>query len=129
MDISYFLDLKDGRISELLICSVSSTTASMLGLKTPHIYLKTAELNHILRHVDIFQLRHLPDMISNGLLVKETLRPDSFLAIYQHEPHRYKIAMKIASNGREVWISTMHRTNPKQTTAILNRASIIRRHR
>ncbi len=129
MDISYLLDLKDGRISELLMCTFPPITVSLLGLQTPYVFLKTAELHHLLRHVDLTLVRNLPVMISNGQIAREHHRPKSFIAISDHNGNSYKIAMKVASGGHEVWVSTMHRTKPKQCAAILKRADIIRNNR
>jgi hypothetical protein len=67
----------------------------------------------------------LPAVINRGLVIREIR---CLVASYLHEETRYIATMKRAPSC-EIWITTFHRSKPKQTKALLKRGEVLRTHK
>ena len=104
---------------------------SELGWDMPWVYLSTESCIHIFKvHSDLqeFDVLALPAVINRGLLIRETHRPRCLVASYVLEGARYIATMKRAPRC-EIWVTTFHRSKPKQTKALLKRGEILRSHK
>lgn len=129
MDLNDLLNLRDGKIQRLQVCRLPSPTVSLLRIHAVDVFIETDELIHCLKHVDVAVMCEVGKFIREGLLVRETERTNMLIALYQHTRCRYKVAVKIAAGGHELWVSSVYRTKPKHTKAMLKRAAIVRNHR
>jgi len=122
-----------GETDKVLVAELSSTTISLLNVRTAEVHMNAKALKHIIdenrREITIADVLLLPKMISDGLLIRETARNDSFVISYQAAKYRLKAAFVIAAGGHEIWVSTLHRMRLRQIRALLKRGTIIRRHR
>jgi hypothetical protein len=80
------------------------------------------------RHPDISfdEYRIVPNVVRCGMAAQE--RPNELVFCYDHSPeHRYRLMIKVTFPG-ELFVTSFHRTKPRQTRAILARATLLRRH-
>src|SRR5580704_1667444 len=123
--------LRSGRLANHLIGQIPPKVLSALGWNMPWVYLSSESCIHIFeKHHDLqeFDVLALPAVINRGLLIRETDRPRYLVASYLHERTRYIATMKRASSC-EIWITTFHRSKPKQTKALLKRGEVLRAHK
>ena len=81
------------------------------------------------RHPDIGSAEYsmIPEVVRLGLVDQE--RPNELIFCYHHPSgRRFRLIVKATSIG-ELFLASFHRTSPRQTKAILARASLLRRHR
>lgn len=124
-------DLRAGRIASHLIGELPVAVCTILGWEHPWVYLSKESCQHIFEiHSDVteFDLLALPAVIGGALLIRETHRPACLIASYVHETKRYIATMKRA-RSLEIWITTFHRSKPKQTSALIKRGTILRTHK
>jgi hypothetical protein len=107
--------------------------AARLHMHCQHdmIHLSGMTLEHIFeRHpdVDFFEMQILPHALRFGVWIAD--RGTSCCVSYRHrETGRfYKVSLKSAMHGTEVYVTTFHKTNPRQTQSLHNRGPILRRH-
>lgn len=102
-----------------------STSLRMVNLSREVL----AKINE--EHGDIvdFTFLELPHLMQHGLWIGERRRP--LCAVVSCEgafsPLRYKVAIKRAAHGPDLWLSTFHRARPRVTKSLLNRGHVIRR--
>lgn len=125
--------LRAGRFSERQVGELPNQDLSILGWRSPLVFLSRESLQHINdSHPDItdFDLLLLPDMIRSGLLIQEVAKPAYISACYQFDTKRFCAVMKVATRSRfDIWLVSMRRMKPRQTRAILKRGRIIRPHK
>src|SRR5262245_25601767 len=125
--------LYHGGTGRQLVGKLSPAMASLLNVRTLLIYINAATLRHIIdekpRQIEISDVLLLTRMISDGWLVRETSRRNSFVISYQSPKRQLKAAFKIAAGGEEIWVSTLHQSNARQTRALLKRGTVIRNHK
>ena len=115
--------LRSKGLASHLIGQIPPKVISALGWDMPWVYLSSESCIHIFEeHPDLreFDVLALPAVINRGLLIRETHRPRCLVASYLHEETRYIATMKRASSC-EIWITTFHRSKPKQTKALLKK--------
>jgi hypothetical protein len=127
-------ELGRGEIDCIEIGQLPQHVAKALGLKNPLVYLSRDSLGHIRQeHPDLTDVELLlaSRAIATGLLIREKNKP-YLLACFQHPEdanRRYKANMKIAAGNADMWLTTFHRTHPRQTRALLQRGEILRKHK
>jgi hypothetical protein len=123
--------LRCKRLASHPIGQIPRNVLSTLGWDMPWVYLSTESCIHIFeKHPDLqeFDVLALPAVINRGLLIREKHRSSCLVASYVHEGTRYIATMKRAATY-EIWITTFHRSKPKQTKALLKRGEILRDHK
>jgi hypothetical protein len=123
-----------GQIEVVVVGTLNPPAVSLLAAQTPLICIAKKELIHILNdhddHITLKDLMLMPAMITDGLIIKEHHRPNRLVSCFELSAQkRYCLAMKLAKGGHEGWISTLHRTKPKQTQRYLARGVIIQNHK
>lgn len=123
--------LRRGLLANHAVGELPQRVISALGWDMPWVYLSKESCAHIFKeHPDLkeFDVLALPRVIDRGLLIREIRRPQYLVASCLHEATRYVAVMKRASS-REIWVTTFHRTKPKQTKALLRRGYVLRPHK
>src|SRR5262245_13403507 len=94
-----------GETDKLLVGRLSPGIVALLGVRNASVHMNSRALRHIIddknRKVSISDVLLLPTMISDGLLIRETARHDSFVISYQSARCRLKAAFIIAAGGHE----------------------------
>jgi len=68
----------------------------------------------------------IPDAVRLGLAVEE--HANQLIFCYHHPSgRRFRLTIKVTLIG-ELFVTSFHRTSPRQTKAILARASLLRKH-
>jgi len=82
------------------------------------------------RHSDLsdFVFLEIPHLLRHGLWIGENRKPLCAVTSCEgaYSPLRYKVAIKRAINGPELWLTSFHRVKPKATAALLRRGHVIR---
>jgi hypothetical protein len=118
--------LRRGLLASYPVSQLPQRVLLSLGWDMPWVYLSNESCAHIFReHPDLkeFDVLALPAVIDRGLLVREFRRPQFLVASCLHETKRYIAVMKRAAS-REIWVTTFHRSRPRQTKALLRRGYV-----
>jgi hypothetical protein len=134
MNLDNLIKVRRGELYFTKVATLPKCVADAFSARFTDVCLSKRQMGHILQNhpdVKLEDFLKLPVMLHDGLLVAEKNRPNTFVSLYQDaNGARWKASVKITENGHEVWLSTMHRTKPKQTKAILRRTeTIIQTHR
>ena len=80
--------------------------------------------------MDDFDIITIPYGLQKGLFIGDERFPHMVVVNYLYPDNltRYKVVLKCARQGRELWISTFHRLRPRQTKSLLKRGIIIKAH-
>lgn len=85
------------------------------------------------KHFDItdFEIITMAYGLQNGLFISDIRKENCLIInyIYPDNRIRYKMVIKSAANGTELWVSTFHRLRERQTKALLSRGHIIKKHK
>lgn len=104
-----------------------------LASSTGIVNISGERLQHIMKdHKDLTEI----DIISmsyglqHGMFASDPRDSKCLVVTYVHPDTqvRYKIAVKCAAGGRELWVSSFHRMRKRQTSALLKRGKLIRKH-
>ena len=82
------------------------------------------------RSLTDFEIITMSYGLAHGLFIADDDNTHCLLVNYCYPDTgvRYKIAVKVANNYTELWVSTFHRLKPRQTIPLLKRGRIIRTH-
>jgi hypothetical protein len=127
------LDLKNRFRDPIRVGELPFDVSKKLRLRNHGVYLSLASYNHIQNaHPDItdYVLLLLPLALRRGLIVQERVKMNVIVVSYIHDETslRYVVALKIASSGNEVWVSSIYRSKRRQTSRILKRGVILKNH-
>ena len=118
LEHSRLMQLLKGNNNPLWICNIPDRARATLGCSTGAVYLSTDSAKHILeKHNNItdFDLLMLPIAIERGNLLKEKFRNNGINSIYETgESKIFFVALKVASKGHELWVSSMYRIEKRQ---------------
>lgn len=126
-------DLKSGRHENIWVGEFPYDVARFLNLKNHNVYLSRISLKHIFEdHPDVklTNILILPMAIKQGLLVRETKKPNMIMVSYLDtiERRRWIAAVKIAEGGNDNWVSSFYRSRQRQTKSICSRGTVIKGH-
>lgn len=98
--------LYHGGKDRLLVGRLSPAIASLLNARTLLVHINAATLRHIIdekpRQIAVSDVLLLTKMISDGLIVREAARQNSFVIFYHSPERQLKAAFKIAAGGEEI---------------------------
>jgi hypothetical protein len=131
LELSQLYELLANPDKKILIGHLPDAARTHMACKHDMIHLSGATLKHIFeRHpdVDMFQMLILPFALRSGLWIAD--RGTTSCVSYLHEVtgRYYKVSLKSAMQGTEVYVTTFHKTNLRQTQSIRNRGPILRNH-
>jgi hypothetical protein len=80
--------------------------------------------------MNYFDFIKLPIGLARGLVITDGRTPRSVVVCYVAPDSnvRHKVVVKATANGSELWVSTFHRTKPRQTRALLARGRVLKTH-
>ena len=110
---------------------VPPEVADYLGTPLRMVNLARSALAKINREhpdIDDFAFLELPHLIRHGLWISENNRPLCAVASCEgaFSTFRYKVAIKRARSGPDLWLSTFHRARPRATKSFLRRGAVLR---
>lgn len=125
--------LRQGRDGTLFVGTLARAGVEFLRAKTVSVLISKDGLLHIdKQHDDItdFDVITMSFGLQRGLFIGDRSQPTHLIIsyIYPDNSVRYKIVVKSALNGSELWISTFHRLRPRQTRTLLKRGLVIKPH-
>lgn len=104
--------------------------AGAFGAQTHAVLLSASTLvKQKERHtgLELWEYEILPDILRFGLVIQEFPRQLAFC--YQHHTgRRYRLTIKSTEDGAQVFVTSLHRTQPRQTRALLRRGLVLRHH-
>ncbi len=132
--IEDLINLRSGYKSSHQVAELSQKILEKLGWRSPIVYLSKVSLLHISEaHPDItdFDLLLLPKIIADGLLIQETKRKNILIASLQLDGADIRLVaiLKRAETNFDIWIQSVHRTRKRQTTSLLKRGTMIKKHK
>ncbi len=137
MNLADLRDLLYGeRIMPLVVGIIfENHISAAIGVRTHEVLLsKDTVLKQHERHPDL-EAEHytiLPFIIRHGLVIHEKKGRRSLAICYEPAPlypgGRFMVALKSPVHGREIFVTSLHRTKPRQTQALLKRGNILRNH-
>lgn len=129
-ELSRLHELIAGRHDPLVVGPLPLVAVDYLKAKVPLVYLSRYSIQHILEEhpdVSLFDLLRAPIVLRDGLLIGDR---NCVVASYcvSEENIRYKAVVKCAGGGCDLWLTTFHRTAPRQTKSLLKRGKVLRLH-
>lgn len=133
IELSRVHALRQGWVSALAVGPLHKAGADYLKSTAGEVWISRERLLHIDNQHDglsDFEIISMSFGLMNGLFVADEKRPNCLIISYvlPNQSRRYKIAIKSAAQGRELWVSTFHRTRPRQTRTLLTRGRVIKPH-
>jgi hypothetical protein len=136
MDLAQLLRLLNsrGRIS-VPVGRVELLIAKAIGAETDLVLLsKDTLIKQCERHPDIRAVQYamLQKALDVGLVLVERANPKTAAICYQDptdETKRYRLQIKRTEDRKSIYLTSFHRTQPRQTRALLKRSRIVRSHR
>ena len=132
LDLEDIANLLAGNSAPIPIGRIVNQARSHLSQKTSVVLLSTDSTRHILTehgdHMEPSTLLILPDALRIGLWIAD--RGNSCRISFEEKSTgvRYLAAIKATQNRRELYLTTFHRAQKKQTKAVLKRGKILRNH-
>jgi hypothetical protein len=127
--------LARGHLDHLVVGELPYDVVRRLGWPGQIVYLSRVSYDHIRQtHPDVTRtdLTMASLALSNGLLIHDANRPTHISICYQHPEKvevRYIMAVKRASKGPDIWMTTFHRSKRRQTISALRRGTVLRKHK
>lgn len=135
MDIDHLRALLSGERQEPIVVGAihRSELVRLIGAPGRHaVLLSTATLvKQAERHPDIGfdDYCAMPNALRFGLALYLPEWPRQLTFCYEeHTGRRYRLFVKSTLRGDELYVTSLHRSSPRQTKALLARGRIIRKH-
>jgi hypothetical protein len=137
MNLSDLRDLLYGRRITPLVVGVifEERISAAIGARTHEVLLsKDTVLKQHKRHPDLGPEHYamLPFIIRHGLVIHEKENPRHAAICYEPVPltpgGRFMVALKSPADGKSIYVTSLHRTRPRQTNSLLKRGNILRNH-
>jgi hypothetical protein len=134
LELSQVYMLRRDRRHVVSVGPLADAGCTYLQSSTADVRISGAGLAHILeRRPDMTDLEVISMSygLRQGLLVSERKNRNCLLVSYVHPDTnvRYKIAIKAAAGGQELWVSSFHRMRKRQTRALFDRGEIVQKHK
>lgn len=125
--------IRSGRNNPFQVGELPDYVVRALGWRCPFVYLSLDSLLHIAKkHPDVTDqdLPHIPLAIRFGLIVADAKDRGIVMLSYvpQDGDKQFRCVLKATSSSTEIWVSTLHRTKPRQVQALIRRGEVLRRH-
>lgn len=109
--------------------------SAAMGAGTYEVLLsKDTVLKQLERHPDLGPEHYamLPFIIRHGLVIHEKADTRNAAICYEPAPlapgGRFMVALKSPTDAKEIFVTSLHRTRPRQTRSLLKRGNILRNH-
>jgi hypothetical protein len=134
-DLDTLYRVRDGHLDPAVVGYLAFEGLNHLRARIgAQVYLSRYSLDKNIRHhpdVDMFEYLRIPTILSEGLIITDRKDPKTVVVVYQApelDTLRYKVAVKCAQGGHDLWVTSFHRLAPRQTKRLLNGARILKRH-
>lgn len=131
LELSQLYELLAREDKKILVGHLPEAARNYMACKHDMIHLSGVSLKHILeRHpdVDLFEMQILPVALRLGLWIADR-ETNSCVSYWHKETGRfYKVSLKSAMKGTEVYVTTFHKTDQRKTRSLRNRGPVLRDH-
>lgn len=122
-----------GATHKIIAARLGFDVMNLLRAQTDQLWLSRRTLQKIgSKHSDmtVDDILLIPDVVHRAMIIGDRTRRNLIFS-YQTEDskRRLKLVLKTAKGRHEVWVSTLHRTKPRQTISLQKNRVVIRRHR
>ena len=135
MDIDHLRALLSGERREPIVVGAIHRPDLVRMIGAPEIYAVLLSRETIVKqhrqHPDIGldEYSIAPNVLRFGLVLWLPEWPRQLTFCYEeHSGLRYRLFVKSTTRGHQLYITSFHRTRPRQTRALLARAKILRNH-
>jgi hypothetical protein len=132
IELSNVSKLRKGWLADVVVGPLNPIGVRYLTSSVVEVRLTHAQLLHIDKHGGFsdFDIITIPFGLAEGLFIGDDLRKNHLIITYVYPDNlvRYKVVVKSARSGTELWLCTFHRMRRRQTKDLLKRGNIVKRH-
>ena len=131
IELSTVFQLRKGWLANVSVGPLAAIGVDYLRALVSDVRLSRDVLLHIDKHgMNDFDIITSPFGLQKGLFIGDERYPNMLVVnyLYPDSATRYKVVLKCAQQGRELWVSTFHRLRPRQMKSLLKRGIIVKTH-
>ena len=131
IELSTVFQLRKGWLANVSVGPLAAIGVDYLRALVSDVRLSRDVLLHIDKHgMNDFDIITIPFGLQKGLFIGDERYPNMLVVnyLYPDSATRYKVVLKCAQQGRELWVSTFHRLRPRQMKSLLKRGIIVKTH-